>query len=49
MSDPAQLNIALEKAVRGLSQLQKYTGLNPAASEWQVELEKDPLGGGPRE
>ena len=47
MTDPDKLNLAYEKAVRGLSQLQKYTSLRPNASEWVIDLEQDPLGGPP--
>lgn len=35
------------QAVRGVSQLEKYTRLDPRASNWELELEQDPLGPGP--
>lgn len=48
LTDQKELDLALEKAMRGLSQLQKYTALRPGAAEWVVDLEKDPLGTGPQ-
>mmetsp|Transcript_66966 Transcript_66966/g.161844 ORF Transcript_66966/g.161844 Transcript_66966/m.161844 type:complete len:111 (+) Transcript_66966:234-566(+) len=48
ITDPDKLANCYEIAVRGVSQLEKYTTLDPSAPNWELDLEKDPLGPGPQ-
>lgn len=42
--DAAKLAIMHEKLTRGVSQIRKYTYLQPQAGIWSVDMENDPLG-----
>jgi hypothetical protein len=44
LTDKKEVDHAIEVAMRGLSTLQKYTGLNKKSQEWSITLEQDPLG-----
>lgn len=43
LTDPSKVKVEWDKANKGLSQLTMYTSLNPTASHWVVDLEKNPM------
>mmetsp|Transcript_22589 Transcript_22589/g.29578 ORF Transcript_22589/g.29578 Transcript_22589/m.29578 type:complete len:100 (-) Transcript_22589:390-689(-) len=45
-TDPLKLRDCHEQAIRGLQHLQKYTDLSDKEENWEIELEKNPLGEG---
>lgn len=49
LTDQAAIAHALEVAVRGLSTMEKYTGLSKSSKSWSVTLDQDPLGAGEAE
>lgn len=44
LTDPKKIEHCIAVAASGIETMKKYTGLDPASSDWAVELEKDPLG-----
>mmetsp|Transcript_8247 Transcript_8247/g.14170 ORF Transcript_8247/g.14170 Transcript_8247/m.14170 type:complete len:99 (-) Transcript_8247:313-609(-) len=44
-TDPEKLSSYHDQAVQGLQHLQRYTGFDEANPNWEIEMEKQPLGG----
>jgi len=43
MTNETEVGIAIEKATKGLSQLNVYSTLNNKAGNWSVQLESNPM------